>query len=231
MRIVLMSDIHGNLPALRAVAGSLPPYDTVIVAGDHCLSGPSPAEVFDLLAEQGWSLVMGNTDRDIVVGPEMLRGRKSRRVEWTREQLGDERIRALSELPLSVWLSGMDGDSALVVHSNPLNLEDHLFPTMDVDELRPYLDGLDAGVLAFGHLHIPYVRPVEGVLLLDVASVGHPKDLDLRAAYTVLTWADGGRSVNQVRVPYDIHETVRMLRQSDMPDAEEQIAALLKASY
>ncbi len=125
----------------------------------------------------------------------------------------------------------MDGDALLVVHANPRNLEDHLRPTMSEEELRPYLGGIHANVLAFGHLHTPYVRPVGDVLLVDVASVGHPKDHDLRAAYSVLTWENGSRSVNQIRLPYDVEETVHLMRRSSMPDVEKQVASLLKASY
>jgi diadenosine tetraphosphatase ApaH/serine/threonine PP2A family protein phosphatase len=98
-------------------------------------------------------------------------------------------------------------------------------------ELRPYLAGIDANVLAFGHLHTPYVRPVDDVLLVDVASVGHPKDHDLRASYCVLTWDNGSRSISQKRVPYDVEETVYRMRHSGMPCAEKQVASLLKASY
>jgi diadenosine tetraphosphatase ApaH/serine/threonine PP2A family protein phosphatase len=119
----------------------------------------------------------------------------------------------------------------LVVHANPLNLEDQLYPTLSEDKLEPYLQHVNAEVLAFGHLHIPYVRPVAGTLLIDISSVGHPKDGDRRAAFTVLTLHGDRRSVEQVRVPYDIDETVRLLHVSGMPFADEESTALRKASY
>jgi diadenosine tetraphosphatase ApaH/serine/threonine PP2A family protein phosphatase len=75
------------------------------------------------------------------------------------------------------------------------------------------------------------VRPVRGILLVDVSSVGHPKDRDRRAAYTVVEWQGEERSVTQVRVPYDIERTVESLRRSDMPHADEEAEALLQASY
>jgi predicted phosphodiesterase len=293
LRIVLMSDIHGNLPALRAVVDSLPELDSVVVAGDLCLDGPNPGEVLDLLDELGWFLLMGNTDQDIVAPPEDLKDQKAKQVEWTRRQIGPSRLRRLTSLDFSarfspatgavpilgpavdsstppwmpavrsgtLWVSPRERDSSaaavgaagyplgvggplqpdqsqataedtlLVVHANPRNLEDHLRPTMSEVELRPYLAGIDANVLAFGHLHTPYVRPVDDVLLVDVASVGHPKDHDLRASYTVMTWDNESRSISQIRIPYDVEETVHRMRHSSMPDAEKQVASLLKASY
>jgi predicted phosphodiesterase len=285
LRIVLMSDIHGNLPALRAVVDSLPACDSVVVAGDLCLDGPNPGEVLDLLDALGWFLLMGNTDHDLVAPPEDLKDQKAKLVEWTRQQIGQSRLRRLASLDFSARITPATGavpilgpavtasnrpqvpsvrpdrpeeldssaaavgtaprsrppqpgqsrarseDTLLVVHANPRNLEDHLRPTMSEVELRPYLAGIDANVLAFGHLHTPYVRPVDDVLLVDVASVGHPKDHDLRASYCVLTWDNGSRSISQKRVPYDVEETVYRMRHSGMPCAEKQVASLLKASY
>jgi predicted phosphodiesterase len=231
MRIVILSDIHGNLAALEAVAAHLPAADRVIVAGDLCLEGPHPAEVLDRLAELGWELLTGNTDRDIVENPQDAKRKKREIVAWTRERLGQERIDRLAGLPFLHRVDDGGCALALVVHANPLNLEDQLYPTLSEEQLRPYLDAAGAPLLAFGHLHIPYVRPVAGVLLVDVSSVGHPKDLDRRAAYTVVEWSGEERTVTQVRVPYDIEITVEALRCSDMPHANEEAESLLQASY
>lgn len=231
MRVVILSDIHGNLAALEAVSSHVPDADRVIVAGDLCLEGPHPAEVLDRLVDLGWDLLTGNTDRDLVETPKDSKRKKREIIAWTREQLGPERLERLAALPFSQRVTDGDRSLALAVHANPLNLEDQLYPTLSEKELKPYLDAAGAPVLAFGHLHIPYVRPVAGVLLIDVSSVGHPKDLDRRAAFTVIEWDGDGRSVTQVRVPYDIDRTVTALRRSDMPHAREQADDLLRASY
>lgn len=230
MRSVFLSDIHGNLHALSAVIDALPQHDQVFVAGDLCLEGPHPAQVWDRLEELGWPMVMGNTDRDIV-SPLMdpKAGKRAAVVDWTRAQLGEERLRKLASLPFS--LRGGPNDEVLVVHANPKNMDEHLYPTMSEKELEPYLAGVNAQVVTFGHLHIPYVRPVLGRLLVDVSSVGHPKDRDPRAAFTVIEWQGESRSVTQVRVPYDVEAAVHALQRSGMPRAEKEIQSLLKASY
>jgi putative phosphoesterase len=230
MRLIVMSDIHGNLEALRAVEASLPPHDRVVVAGDHCLEGPRPAEVADALRELGWEPLMGNTDRDLVEPPPDLKPDNREVVSWTRERLGPERLAWLAALPFSIPVEA-DGVRLLAVHANPVTMDEHLLPTMSVDELRPYLARVTADILAFGHLHTPYVRPVNGLLLVDVSSVGHPKDRDLRSAYCYFEWADGRRTVSQIRIPYDVDRAVQDLRTSDMPHAEKEIKSLLKASY
>lgn len=224
-----MSDIHGNLTALQAVKSALPPHDQVVVAGDLCLDGPHPAQVLDLLLDAGWALIMGNTDRDLV---EPAADEKEGDIEeWTREQLGDERLQILASLPFSTRLGTAEEGTALVVHANPKTMDDHLRPDMPNDEIRPFLEGVEAEILAFGHYHVPYVRKVDDVTLVDVSSVGHPKDRDRRAAFTLLEWQDGRRAITQFRVPYDVDRTVAAIKQSGMPRAEKQAAALLRASY
>jgi len=230
-RVVVMSDVHGNLTALKAVVDSLPEYDEVVVAGDLCLDGPDPAGVIDLLRELGWPLLMGNTDCDIIQAPDDLKPKEADTVAWTRDQLGAERLRFLADLPFSHRIETGTGQWILAVHANPLNMDEALSPTMTPEELEPYLKGVDAEVLAFGHLHTPYVRPVGDVVLVDVSSVGHPKDHDLRSAYTVFEWDGARRSISQVRVPYDVERAVDRMRGGGMPHPEKRVASLLKASY
>lgn len=228
--VVLMSDIHGNLPALEAVADALPSHDAVYVAGDLCLEGPQPAEVVDFIRERGWLAVMGNTDRDIVeaAGED---AEKTERMGWTREQLGQERLRWLANLPFARVVTVDGREAILVVHANPLDMETQLRPGMSAKKLRPFLEGVTADMVAFGHIHLPYLRTVDGILLANVSSVGHPKDLDRRAAFTVVRLDGGRRSVEQVRIPYDMDRTATLLRDSGMPGAEEEIESLFRASY
>lgn len=229
MRSIFLSDIHGNLEALNTVVDSLPEHDEVFAAGDHCLEGPYPAEVWDRLQELGWRLVIGNTDQEILSPPKDAKPAKRDMVNWTRQQLGDRRLRELGRLPFSLQ-GGQDG-SVLVVHANPRTTDEHLHPTLSQDELRPYLEGVEEPIIVFGHLHIPYVRPVGTHLLIDVSSVGRPRDLDRRAAYTVIDWSGETRSVTQVRVPYDIQATIAAYRTRGVPGAEHEIDLLLEASY
>jgi diadenosine tetraphosphatase ApaH/serine/threonine PP2A family protein phosphatase len=178
-----------------------------------------------------WTLILGNTDCDIVEASGDLKKTKALRVAWTRAQLGQGRLDRLTSLPRAITLSLARDESLLAVHANPRTLDDHLYPTMSEDALQPYLEGVTASIMAFGHLHIPYIRRVAGMSLVDVASVGHPKDLDLRAAYTVVHSSNGMLSIEQVRVPYDVDRTIHELHTCDMPGAVEQARDLLRASY
>jgi diadenosine tetraphosphatase ApaH/serine/threonine PP2A family protein phosphatase len=230
--VVLMSDIHGNFTALETVARSLPRVDAVYVAGDLCFEGPEPERVVDALREWGWTAVMGNTDADLSTDDDpKRRAKRSARLDWTREMLGPERLAWLASLPFSVRHDSGPAARILVVHANPRDMNTHLDPDMCADDLAPFLDGVEEEIIAFGHLHIPYLRPVGRHVLADVSSVGHPKDGDRRAAYTLVRFDGERRSIEQVRVPYDIEETVRLLRESGMPAADDAAEDLLRASY
>ena len=101
------------------------------------------------------------------------------------------------------------------------------------DTLEQLLGGLDStiGALAFGHLHIAYVRPWRRLLLVDVASCGIPRDEDLRAAYGILNWRDSAWEAEIRRVPYDVQAVVKQLKSCGIPNAEKRVKTLLEARY
>jgi len=125
------------------------------------------------------------------------------------------------------------GQDLLMVHANTRDLETHIDPDASPAEVARLLAGMPetATAVAFGHLHIPYARRVDGRLLIDVASVGHPKDGDPRAAYAVAEFTDGAWQAAIHRVAYDVEKTVAAIRASGMPHPKKRIDDLRKASY
>lgn len=236
MRVAIISDIHGNQRALEAVLRDLknqPLCDQIVIAGDLCLNGPRPREVLQLVQELHCPVLQGNVDLETVVQPPEKGEKKRNAVAWTREQIGAAGIAYLAGLPFSYRVSNPGGRDLLIVHANPLNLEDALFPNSDDEELERLLGGLDAGVgaLAFGHLHIAYVRAWRGLLLADVASCGAPRDEDRRAAYGILTWQIDRWEAEIRRVDYDLQAVIKQIRNSGMPNAEKRIKILQEARY
>ncbi len=85
--------------------------------------------------------------------------------------------------------------------------------------------------IAFGHLHLPYVRAWRGRLLVNVASAGLPKDGDPRACYAILTERDGGWEVKHRRVPFDVKKVATQLSDCGIPESAELIATLRRHRY
>ena len=211
MRVAVLADIHGNLPACEAVLEDIKRQapDYICAAGDLALRGAHPAETVDLLFDRCHSLIIGNTD--CYIAGNYLGGAYRERehwktdlLEWTRDQLGEARIKKLGAMPFSVRYSPRRGQDLYVCHANPRNLEDSLEPTLDEATLKKFVQHLDATAMAFGHLHFPYRRRIGKLLIADVASAGIPRDGDLRPAWGLFTWTPKGWRVQIRRVRYPV---------------------------
>jgi len=238
MRIAVMSDVHGFSLALRTVLADVAamaaraPIAEIVVAGDLCEVGPDPAGVLDLLRAGSATVLLGNTDRDLVEAARP--GGASPGLAYALGEIGAGGVAYLASLPFCRRITPPGGrspdDDLLVVHANPHNLEDRIDPAASDRALREVLGDTRAAAIAFGHLHIAYTRRLDDTLLVDVSAVGNPKDGDLRAKWSLLTW-DGGWAVEQRALPYPLAETAAQIRASGLPDREKTLRKLEKALY
>lgn len=239
MRVAILADIHGNLPACEAVlediARSVSP-DYIVAAGDLALRGAHPRETVDLLFDRCDSVLMGNTD--CYLAGNYLGGAyrekdhwKTELLRWTRDQLGGALLEKLGALPFSVRYTPRKGQDLFVCHANPRNLEESLDPTLDDVAVRRFFSHLDAAACAFGHLHFPYRRRVGRMLIADVASAGIPRDGDLRPAYGVFTFTPKGWRVQIRRVRYPVRKATQALTARRVPGGPLLVHKLVEARY
>ncbi len=238
MRVAILADIHGNLPACEAVLADVSQQgaDVVVAAGDLALRGAHPRETLELLLSRCNALLIGNTDAylaGIYLGGAYREREhwKTELLEWTREQLGAELVQRLGELPFSVRYTPRRGQDLYICHANPRNLEDSLEPTLDEATLRRFFAHLDAAACAFGHLHFPYRRRLGRMLLADVASAGIPRDGDARAAYGLFSWTPRGWRVQIRRVRYAVRHATQALLTRRVPGGPLLIHKLLEGRY
>lgn len=228
MRIVIFSDVHGNAVALERVLASIArdaAPDALVVAGDLVADGPRPAESLALLRSLSQAqFVMGNTDESVLHA-------QDEEHNFTRDKLSTDDLYWLEQLPFSLHIEAAPGHELLVVHANPHNLNDKIEPDMSPSSIKPMLQGVTEEIIAFGHHHVPFVREVEGITLVDVASVGLPRDGVLRAVYAVLTWDGGSWEVAHHRVAFDAEAVARDYGAVGYPQAEKAAKRFLKASY
>jgi predicted phosphodiesterase len=238
LRVAVFSDVHGNFAALSAVLQAIEdtgPYTCTIADGDHCLNGPDPGLVLDTVMDRCTHVLKGNTDRDIVDNGKSdpdLGQKKRASLEWTRDEIGPDRINTLDRLEFDVHIEAPDGRVLLVVHANPQDLDRHIFPDMPESDVMELLGDVDAAVLAFGHLHIPFHRRVGSTELVNIAACGLPRDGDRRAAWGEFNWspAAGWQAITH-RVEYDYGATVLRILDSGMPYPERRIRDLVAATY
>ena len=238
MRLAIVSDIHGNLLALEAVFKDISKQgvDTILCGGDVALKGSRPAESVDLLHSRCSAFVKGNTDAYLTSElPLRNYGNpqhwKYRLYSWTAEELGPERVARIRGYGFSHRVSGNGQGDLLLVHANPHDMEEAIEPHAPEAVVRGQTQGVDAAVLAFGHLHVPYQKRVGNLLLVDVASVGNPRDRDPRPAYGLFTLGPTGWSAEIRRVDYPLLEAASDFRRRGVPGGSRLARKLVEARF
>jgi putative phosphoesterase len=219
MRIAVLADIHGNLPALEAVlaeAARAEP-DVLMVCGDVA-SGPLPVETVDVLRTLPRArFVRGNADRGLVAtfdGAELpkLPGPAA---DWCASQLSREHrdfLASFSE-PVSLVVDGLG--RVLFCHGSPRSDEEIMTAKTLDSRLREFLSAVEANVVVCGHTHMPFDRMVDGVRVINPGSVGMPYGEP--GAF----WALLGPEVEFRRTDYDRDAAAVRIRRSAWPGAEE----------
>lgn len=241
MKVAVVSDIHGNWHALRAVLASLDREapDLIVNGGDLAGGGSRPAQVVDIVRELRWPGVVGNTD-EMLWRPERLERQivasgerdPARREVWratleataadAREQLGEDRVNWLRSTADEFRL-----DDVAVVHARPGDCWSAPAPAAADDQVERTYGVLGAPVVVYGHIHQPFVRRLPRRLVINAGSVSLSYEGDPRASYALI--ADGTAVIR--RVEYDIEAEITEMIARGMPGADWQGAMLRSGRY
>ncbi len=241
MRLAVFSDVHGNLTALESVLADITHegVDEIIFAGDLCLVGPRPAECLERVRVLGCTAVFGNTD-DWLLGRQQPPPPLTDLALWTHDQLDAGQRTWLDRLPLShtVSPSGNPADSLLIVHANPQDVNQLIFPPeeeqlkfygrvrQEDSELNDLLSRVEFNSIVFGHLHIPSIRPWNGFTLYNISSVSMPGDGDPRAKYGLFTWDSSSWHFERRYVPTDWNYESAAYQISKPPSWQKQVETI-----
>src|SRR5919197_1365783 len=224
MRIAFVADQHGNAVALDAVIADLEreELDEVICLGDVAQGGPQPVEIVDRLRGLGWRCVFGNSDEFLLTlsfGNEEVTERVLAVGEWSREQLGDERLEFLRSFEPTVELD-LGGRRLVCCHATPTSNKDIILPDSPHDEVVRALG--DADIVACGHVHLQWHRRIGSRLWFCAGSAGlvyqsneptFEEPFAPWAEYAVLTGTDGALRVEFRRVPFDVQQLLHAYRE------------------
>ena len=242
MRAAILSDIHGNAIALRAVLEDLDAdgIEQAVCLGDVCQGGPEPEACVDLLGERGWPTVLGNADAFVLDSStaegssEAISERQLEVRQWTYDRLGSSRRDAIAAYAPTIATDLGDGRTLLGCHAIPADYDSVVLPVAPEDEFRAAFGGTGADVVACGHIHLPYVRRISATLVLNPGSVGlgydHEQDVgdvrfDAWAAWVVVASRDGRLSLDFRRTPFDAQAVADAHLSSGMPHAAEYARA------
>jgi predicted phosphodiesterase len=211
MLLLCLSDIHGQLDALRAVLATAErrSFHKLLVAGDIVFPGPEPVETWRRLSGAGAVMVQGLTDRALAtLDPAGLHPRSDHererieRMRATRDALGELILQRIRRLPTHTRIPLEDGGELLLVHGSPVDPAEALTHDMSDDEINALLGDDPADVVVCGASHVPFDRMVAGVRIVNVGSVGEAPGAGARIAHA--TWIEStprGVQVESIVVP------------------------------
>ncbi|MGM0594380.1 MAG: metallophosphoesterase family protein [Pseudomonadota bacterium] len=217
MKIAVLSDVHGNVPALEAVLEDVVRWgaDELIVNGDLVNRGPCSLDVLELLqgAWPGVRLLRGNHENWLLHCAEHGPAPESHTFEIDRfahlalAQLG-EAVAELADWGESLDLEDLEGGSLHITHGSRLGDRKGIQPESEGEELVQKL-GEPRDLFIGSHTHRAFTRRFNGTLVINTGSVGQPFDGDTRASYARLLWHGGRWRGELVRVAYDREQAIR----------------------
>jgi len=246
VRVLILSDLHANLPASEAVMADAAArgWDQALVLGDLVGYGADPEAVIDLVrALPNATVIRGNHDK-VAAGiddPADFNFVARQAAEWTAARLDADRaayLRALPRGPLAIAGLGLD---VAICHGAPFDEDYYIFDAGDASQA---LDASEAALILYGHTHVQIafremtdggrrvVTPLDAETidagdsvrtLVNPGSVGQPRDGDPRAAYAMFD--TGTQRIEMLRVPYDIAGAQQRIRDAGLhPSLAERLS-------
>jgi len=218
MKILVLADIHGNLPALNAVLTEVEEegVDQILVAGD-ILGGPYPVEVIRILYDLKACMIRGNSDEYIVniySNPTDSKWYKSKQfapVYWIYKHLNQHWLNFINSLPKQKVISLEGTDDILMVHSIylpmlPTDASGVLITDKYYDLVDSYTKSIEQQVLIFGHNHVHWNQKVNTCLALNPGSVACPLNGTIGAQYAIIEWVHDHWEADIRSVSYNLQE-------------------------
>jgi diadenosine tetraphosphatase ApaH/serine/threonine PP2A family protein phosphatase len=229
MLFAVISDVHSNFEALDMVLKDikLKKIKDIFFLGDAVGYGPNPNECVEMLSETCKILLAGNHDWGVLglTNVSFFNEYARSAIEWTRNVITEKNKKILESLPVKKEFKDI-----LFVHSTPREPDEwhYLFTLWDAEINFQYFDNK---VCFLGHSHQPFIieRVPSGELvtyrektqmkdstryIINVGSVGQPRDGDPRACYVIVKDKD----IQIIRIPYDIETVQNKMRKGKLPD-------------
>lgn len=228
MRLAVLADVHGNLPALEAVLADVKQQavDGMIIAGDF-LDRPQPLEAVRAVQALDACVIRGNRENYVLAYHNLdapdhwSTSRQWIGLRWLYQSLDQKALDYIASLPEeSVHAAG--GTTPIrVVHASPGSMADPILPSRDPVAMALYKQAglldlrrrqisidrafalFDESVLICAHTHISWTQEQDGRLVVNPGSVGIPINGDTRAQYALLTWRGGRWEAEHRAIDYD----------------------------
>lgn len=239
MKIAVLSDNHGNIPALETVIEHIEGWqpDHIIFNGDVVNRGPKSLESWQMVQAKrqndSWLMTRGNHE-DYVLRHEStkpdhnhvgIKAEINKSSSWTHKQVNGY-CSDMAELPNSVSFTAPDGSKLWATHASARGNTDGIYPGVDDATIRKQIAPLPA-VFVTSHIHMAYIKQIDETLLVNTGSAGQHCYGDTRASYAQIRWQNGRWHADIIRLPYDMTATERDFYQSGFMEETGPIAHLI----
>lgn len=245
MRILVLSDVHGNNLALETALADAKKkgFDQIVCNGDMIQGGPQPHETVQLLREMKCPVVMGNSDAWLLTGVETdaesiseERRKKLNTVrEWSLSKLNEDDRGFINAFQPTITLDLGSNRSLLAFHGSPTSFDEVLLPSTPEDEFQEALKPYANHILTGGHVHLQYTRRLQDSqnFYFNPGSVGvaynheqtsEQKLLDPWVEYALLTIEKSNVQLEFIRAALDMEKMADVYRSSSRPFAGEAMA-------
>lgn len=211
-RVALLSDIHGNLPALYAVLDHINNIgaDQIVVTGDFVTDCPNPNEVIELLQSRDAQFIRGNRENyllhELESGNKFWPGKRQfESLQWTLDHINPEYLDWIRTLPGELVLETPDCADILVVHGSTESDRELLLSTKK-ERVEEVLMDIEENYLVCGHTHLPWSWTINDKVLINPGAVGVSYNKEPLAEYVMLTSNKKRWEVEHFEIPYSVEE-------------------------
>jgi protein phosphatase len=236
-RIAVISDIHGNIPALEATLHDIQRRNIrrIFCLGDLVGKGPHSDQAVDICRDVCEITIRGNWDDFIHMATD------NPTLQWHQQRLGSTRLEYLASLPNTLEFA-MSGKRVRLFHASQQGIYHrvHMNDSLD-NHLAMFTNTAFTGhalvpdVVGYADIHSAYIKSFQNRILFNVGSVGNPLDVT-QASYAILEGTyesrlDDSFSIQLVRVPYDIEHAIRQAEAAQMPELQAYADELRTGRY
>lgn len=232
-KIAILSDIHGNSSALKAVLKDIKDrgIKTIVNLGDSLYGPLDPKGTYELLIKHNVISISGNQDRFILENLHIKS--EVTTLEYVKSQLDDNVFQWLKTLPFDLIY-----EDIYCCHASPNNDMEYLLEILkpqyiaikNFTDINTLLKDLEQDVIVCGHSHIPRIVKTDNKTICNVGSVGLPAyddDLPIRhkmenfspyARYSVIKILNNSYKIEQIAIPYDYESAARKAEENNRND-------------
>lgn len=211
-RVALLSDIHGNLPALKAVLDHIDKIlvDEIIVTGDFITDCPYPNEVIEILRSRSARFIRGNRENylleEVENGNKIWPGKRQfESLQWTLDRIKPEYLDWLRSLQGDLVVKTPDSPDLRVVHGS-IDSDRELLLSSRRERVEEVLKSIDEDYLVCGHTHLPWSCSINGKVIINPGAVGVSFNNTPLAEYVILTSQKSVWKVDHYVIPYSVEE-------------------------